>query len=533
MTQAQEKLLPSSTNWSPNQLAELRGIQVPRLMTPPLVTGPPGGCICGCALTPKTSYGFKVIKFANEVVQQPLYPWQELLAIHIGELDPYGDPRLREVFIQIARQNGKTHFVRMLTLYWMFVVKVPLIIGTSSNLSTAYDTFEKTVALAKQSPVLNPLIKRVARVPGHFQFQTEFSSYDILSGTSNALLGLTSNRIILDELRMHKNRIQWDAAVPTMTTDPTGQVIAMSNAGWDDSSVLNEMRDAGVQYIKNGSGSDSLGLFEWSPPEGNDYKEPKVWCWANPSLNMNRKSVSTKVLHNEAVKASNGDIESEKSFRRERLSERVGALDSAINAAKWADCFDEDFTLKDSNGKPMRPDTFALDLNMSEVKPRATLMGVKILPDGRARCWIEKEWRDANAMAYLDQDIKSLLKEHKPRVFTWLPFGPAAAKSPTLKMLKVPGVQIQEMTGSTAIDACMALADEVRDLRISHPDDPLLNTQIKGVSKKLIDDRWRFTRKNGDSDAAFALAVAVHTARQLPQIGPGRLVGPDDEDGEE
>src|SRR5678815_4377733 len=87
--------------------APVLGSVTPRLWTPPLVTGPPGPCGCGCALTPDTSEGFDWVEFARDSMNREPYLWQRWLAIHGGELLDDGRPRYRYVFVIVARQNGK------------------------------------------------------------------------------------------------------------------------------------------------------------------------------------------------------------------------------------------------------------------------------------------------------------------------------------------------------------------------------------------------------------------------------------------
>lgn len=73
--------------------AEPGRVTLPRLFTAPLVTGPPGPCGCGCALTPDTSDGFDVAAWAADVLHAPLRGWQRWLLIHGLELAAGGRPR--------------------------------------------------------------------------------------------------------------------------------------------------------------------------------------------------------------------------------------------------------------------------------------------------------------------------------------------------------------------------------------------------------------------------------------------------------
>lgn len=85
----------------------LLGSTTPRLWTPPLVTGPPGPCGCGCALTPSTSAGFSAVEFGEDVIGMRLIPWQRWLLVHAHELRWDGRFRFRTVLVLVARQNGK------------------------------------------------------------------------------------------------------------------------------------------------------------------------------------------------------------------------------------------------------------------------------------------------------------------------------------------------------------------------------------------------------------------------------------------
>ena len=115
----------------------------PRLWTPPLRE-----------LTPDTSYGYDVIRFADEVLYRPLDPWQAWLAIHAGELLPDGRPRFRRLLVLVARQNGKTELLVVLTLFWLFVDQVGMVLGTSTKLDYAAESWRKACRLARRTASL-------------------------------------------------------------------------------------------------------------------------------------------------------------------------------------------------------------------------------------------------------------------------------------------------------------------------------------------------------------------------------------------
>jgi phage terminase large subunit-like protein len=185
--------------------SETAGSVQPRLSTPPLIQGSAGPCGCGCALTTETSYGFDVIDFAKRVLKEPLDPWQEWLVIHAGELLPDGrTPRFRQVLVLVARQNGKTHVLKVLSLFWLYIERVGLVLGTSTNLDYAKESWEKAVTLAEDTPALTREIKSVRRANGEQTLTVAGNGrYKIAASNRRGGRSLTVHRLIMDELREH------------------------------------------------------------------------------------------------------------------------------------------------------------------------------------------------------------------------------------------------------------------------------------------------------------------------------------------
>lgn len=508
----------SLSNLEPTQL-DVKGHVDPRICTPPLRK-----------LTPQTSYGFDVIRFAEEVLHQPLLEWQQQLVIRIGELLPNGNPRFKKVLILVARQNGKTHLVKVLSLYWLFVDQVRLVAGTSATLKMAMEAWNLSIEAARDCE-LAPLIKKV-RVDNNDPHLLIEGGGRYIPAASNdsSLRGFTVDRLIIDELRLHKNRKAWDAGVYTTRTKPRSQIVCITNAGTDDSEVLNSLRKSAIQYIdsKGLIGDRRLGIFEWSAPDNADAMAHESWAAANPSLGIVRPDTGDIVLdpediQSDAIRAVEAGGVELAGFRTEVLCQHVKAMDSAVDADKWAACFDDSLSW---NRLAKRS---ALFLDIAPSTKRATLVAAYTREDGKTQLGILREWRDENAMSRLETDLEAILRQDKPRAFGWMPIGPAASKA-TLKNLKVPGVAIEQFTGEVA-DACMTFADLVRDGLLVHSSstNDLLSVQVTGAAKKYLGDRWRFERKgSGDCDAAFAAAGAVLLARSLPPRKTARLIGPDD-----
>lgn len=495
----------------------LFGHTQPRLFTPPLRE-----------LTRETSYGFAVIDFARHVLGEPLDPWEEWAVIHAGELLPDGRPRFRQLLILVARQNGKTHLLKVLALFWLFVEQWPLTVGMSTNLDYAREAWEKAAEIAEANEVLATLLPKgrgrggIRRANGE-QCITSVDNcrYKIAASNRKGGRSLSIDRLILDELREHHDWEAWSAAVPAMNARPEAQVFCISNQGDDKSVVLDSLRDAALEFIKTGKGDRRLGLFEWSAPDGADLLDRQAWAAANPNLGYR---IDPDAILGPAERAAQRGGEEEASFRTEVLCQRVKALDAAVDPGGWADCM-EVGSMAELRSR------VALCLDVSPDRQHATLAAAAVQADGRCRVEVVASWDGVGATQELRRDLGQWVRKVGPQALGWIPNGPAAALAADLKERKgrvspFPANCTTEEIRAEVSAVCMGLADLVDARQVVHSDDPLLNGHILSASKLWNGDVWRFSRKGeGQCDAAYAAAGAIHLARTLPTpVGRPRIL---------
>lgn len=497
----------------------------PRLWTPPLRS-----------LTPDTSYGFDVIDFARDQLFRPLDPWQEWLVIHAGELLPDGRPRFRKVLVLVARQNGKTELLVILTLFWLWVDQVPMVLGTSTKLDYAAESWKKACRLARRVPDLKaeiPVRGGIRKANGEQvlwranrqeEDLDEGSRYKIAASNEEGGRSLTIDRLVLDELRQHHDYTAWDASVPATTAVADAQIWAISNAGSSKSVVLNDTRDAALTYMASGDGDPRLGLFEWSAPAGASPLDLAALAQANP--NLGHRIDPDALLGEAATALAKGGLKLS-GFRTEAMCQRVSLLDPAIDPTAWsaeapAGCLDPG-TLTEARTR------IALCVDVSLDQQHATLAAAALLPDGRSRVEVVAAWAGADSVRQLRADLPGWVKKIRPRTLGWFPNGPAAAVAADLKKGTTvgwppSGVLVEEIKGDVPA-VCMGFSALVRAFQIAHSADPLLDAHVAGAEKVSTGDRWRFTRRGaGHCDGAYAAAGAVHLARTLPAVGRQRLV---------
>lgn len=457
----------------------LTGCESPRLFTEPL--GP---------LNRKTTLGFLVIDFAENVLAMRLLPWQKWLLIHALELDENGDFRFRNVVILVGRQNGKTTLLKVIALAFLYLGKARMVLGAAQSLDIARESWAGAVDMAQADADLRREIAAVRRANGEQELRLQDGArYKITAATRSAGRGLSVDLLILDELREHRDWQAWSALSKTTTARMNGLIFAISNAGDDESVVLNALRDNAL------AGHDeSLAIFEWSAEDGCELDDPKGWAQANPGLGH---TVSEQAIR------SSMSTDPANVFRTEVLCQRVESLDSAIDLGAWKASADPSGSLRENR------DEVVLCLDVSPDSQHVTLAAAAVLRDGRVRVQIIEAWQTTEQAR---DELPDLIERIAPRATSWFPGGPAAALAADLRSLDA-----VEIKGIEVTESCQELADLVLARRVLHPDDPLLNAHIAGSSKLHSGDGWRFNRRGqGHVDAAYAVAGAVHVARTVP-----------------
>lgn len=459
----------------------LVGREEPRLWTRPLVP-----------LTPKTSLGFKAIEFAEQVVGVSLLPWQRWWLIHVLELKADGSFRFKTVLTLIARQSGKSWCLKILALFMIYIGNARLVLGAAQNLDIAKEAWQGAVELAEDVDDLRAEIapNGVRRANGDICLTLiNGARYRISAASRGAGRGLSVDLLILDELREHRDWLAWSALSKTTTARPNSLTVGISNAGDDQSVVLNSLRETALAGT-----DDTLGVFEWSAPDGCDLDDPEAWAQANPGLGhtVTEQAIRSAMLTDPPAV-----------FRTETLCQRVDVLDSAVDPAAWAASADKSGSLATVRSRVVACVDVAPDGG------HVSLVGAAVLDDGRVRVEVLDAWKSTEEAR---RALPGLLARIAPAAVGWFPSGPAAALAADLRALEA-----IEIKGSEVGEACQEFADLTLGRRIVHPDDPLLSAHVAGTAKLHTGDGWRFVRKGaGHVDAAYAAAGAVHIARTLP-----------------
>ena len=462
-------------------------------------------------LTRETTRGCEVIEFA-EMIGEPFLPWQQWLAIHALELNPGGSFRFRTVVCLVARQNGKSTFKRTVSLWRLYIDGARLVLGVAQDVSLAREQWNYCQDTINACPDLKTEFDKVRNVNGDEWFRINTGGrYKIGASNRKAGRGLSVDELNIDELREQRSWDAWSALSKTTMARANGQTWAMSNAGDDESVVLNQLRDAALS-----GRDDSIGLFEWSAVDGCELDDPDAWVQANPGLGY--------TVSEAAIRSALG-TDPPNVFRTEVLCQRVELLDGAIDLVAWKACADPTGTMPEHG--------LVACFEPAEDGAHATLTAGVRLPDGRVRLAVVQAWRTTEQAR---SELQDALDKLKPAVVVWFPNGPGAEFAPILRpkdLRTVDGrrmsgrVEYIELTGLKVPEACQGLAGLAKARQVIHPADPLVDAHVAAAQKQYSGDGWRYARRVGDRpihvDAAYAAAGAAHIALTRPAAARPRI----------
>lgn len=313
------------------------GFTEPRVWTKPLTE-----------LTPKTSRGFEVIEFAEDVLRVHLFPWQKWLFIHMMELDSFGLLRFRKALIIVGRQNGKTLIAAVLAAYWLYVdagrwpTQLPeqdfIVVGAAQKLDIAMKPWRQVRRWGAPDDVKSGIardrvrdLQEITWSPRTTNGETELRTHAgaaYLPRTFDGARGQSAARLILDELREQYDYEGWSAIEKSANAMFDSLLVAFSNAGTRRSKVLRDVREIGHEGVDDPE--TQWFIAEWSAKPDARLDDIEAFAQANPSAGY-LPGMTLVGLMRAAAEAKEKNVE-----RIEVLGQWVTAkVDNFIEVEDW------------------------------------------------------------------------------------------------------------------------------------------------------------------------------------------------------
>ena len=422
-----------------------------------------------------------------DMLGEPLMPWQELVDNESMKLKPDGRWAFPQVGILVARQQGKSHLMR-LRILWGLVNGEPLQILSAHKLAVSLEHFNQVVDTIEQHDFLSSQLKRIRRTNG--QEEVQFNNGARFKVVANNAAGrgyAGAETIYLDELREHKDYGAWAAITKTQLAAKNPQLYAFSNAGDATSTVLNELRDRGLATMQGVK--DSLLWLEWSAPPNTNISLESA-AWANPAMG--------RTVHPDNIQATFN--EPEPIVRTEVMCQWVDTLQSPWSPNAWNQCADPDLVVEPGNA------TY-LAFDVTPRRNQASLVASQII-DGKIALGLVQTFDSDTALD--DLTIANAVADWaKAYDVTEIAYSKNTGQAVAARLLAA-GIMTTAIDGRAFAMACDQMLSAMEHGRLRHKDEVTFNKHISACARiPFAEGGWLIGRRASNANVTGAVAAAM------------------------
>lgn len=509
----------------------------PNYLNPLIVQQPEEECPkCECVhidgMTCDVTFGYSCVTFLRKFLKWELLPWQVWLYVHALEKHPVTKRfRFPTLVVLVARQNGKTRWLKGLTIWRLYLDKLGrasanrpaarIALIAMQGLEYAESMLEEANDDIKSAKVLRREWIRHAVANGkHKIILKGRRSWRATTANKKGGRSFSADCACLDELREHHTWDAYSAITPTTIARPYGQVVCTSNAGEAHSIVLRSLRTGAVNAITVGKTvKTKIGFFEWSVPDDVDPKDSKYWYQANPAMGYIDGGVSLEDLEGQ-LEAMQYDALAK--FQTEHLCQWVDALDPGIIPAEaWFDTMDPTSKRADK----ATPVYACVDVNFKRTVAYIAIASRRA--DGNLHTEIVAAARGVDW-------VVPWLKQRNGKFVCIAVQKLGAPASNLIKPLQDAGLPVREWGGGDLQQGTATYYDAIVQRKAFHkPAGSLDRAAQSTVGKPIGTDAFLFDRRNSPVDAAPLVACAgavwAESVGPMEDKTPGVHEWPDDE----
>lgn len=470
-----------------------------------------------------------------------LIPYQKWLYIHALEKGEDGTGfRFETLLILIARQNGKTQWLKGLGLWKLYLDGANEVLITAQNLDLAESTLAEAVADVKANRLTRREFRRYSQTNGKHRLILKSVNecrraqglrplgdpdadkprhWRTTPATRKGGRSLSVDLAMLDELREHQTWQAWNAITPTTSARPRSLTVAASNAGDATSVVLRSLRDGATARITAGQTAETqTGLFEWSVPDDVEFDEPEYWPMANPAMGYLPGATERRLL---------GKLENMQDnlagFKTEYLCMWVDALIPGIlPAADW-----KDTTKPDSRRRADAPVWAGVDINFERTKSYIGIAAERsderwhneLVAAARGTDWVLPWFTDPKRL--VEDEFGPISgpngKQYRSRFAGVVIQARGAPASGLIETLTKVGIPVVELGGPDLTKAYGDYYDVLTQHQVFHRPSPAMDEAAAVAQAKRLGDAWVMDRFKNDCSAVVCCVQATWGARKPPE----------------
>lgn len=219
-----------------------------------------------------------------------LESWQKFIVYNIYSFY-YKDTNervIKNVYIEVARKNGKTFFASALCLYALIAdgehnSEVELIANSRKQAQICFDMAANIVTK------LDPKHKYLKPYRDKIKFEKTKSFLQVLSSDSGNNDGWNSYFFCADEVHAYPNSKMFDVMKSSQGMRDNPIALAITTAGFNLFSFCYSMRQTNIEVLHGTKQDDSQFTIIFTLDDGDDWEDEKNWLKANPNLGVTVK----------------------------------------------------------------------------------------------------------------------------------------------------------------------------------------------------------------------------------------------------
>jgi len=441
--------------------------------------------------------GNRVVDRMRQIGFEP-HAWQVLLSDLFLQEGSNGRLHYRNCGALVSRQSGKTAWAAARVAQQCLDYPRQHVAFTSQDRINAVRSWQEHVDLIVDSP-LGSEVQWLVRGSGRECLTFANGSwYRPVTPNRYGARGLSLDLAIVDEALTHSQALL-AALGPTLAARPGSQFVTISNAGTEDSVLLQAMREQALTALDDPN--SKRAWCEWSAdptvPGFSTYDED-VWHAVMPTLGQ-PNGVDLDFVRSMA------QVMDEVDFRREFLCVPSTASDAIVIPAEvWRALYRTDVVIGDS---------VALGIDMTPERDAAALVAAGKVGDYIAcevvQCEESTDWLLARTVEVAQRWQAPVVVDNGASVASLVP------------LLEAAEVEVILTTGRQYARACGYFYDRALDGHLTHLDQWQLNDAVGAAVKRPLGDAWAWNRRGGvNLTPLVAATLAAWVAGTRPMLTP-------------
>lgn len=276
-------------------------------------------------------------KFAGKPLG--LIPEQvDILMDIYGDLDEEQKRHAREVFLLIARKNGKTEFAAALTLIELFCSNEfgAEIYCAANTQVQATKTLKAAMQMIKFDRALSKRVKITKSLGREQIYFPETNSFiKAIGADAENADGFNAHMVVYDEIHESKKRDLYDKLFTSMGAREEPLFVTITTAGKEKKGIWFELFEHGKKLLAGIIENDKSFLPKlFYLDDEDDWKDEKLWYKANPALGIYRSLKEMRLTFKKALELPQGQL----MFRRLYLNQIVDDSIKWIAYDRWLEC---------------------------------------------------------------------------------------------------------------------------------------------------------------------------------------------------